>query len=356
MPALRRTPNDLKVPVEAADHPLALSSARNIPPVFARRLIHPQPGSWLMKAIPFLSLLAGGLIFQGTFSDTPVSAASPFESWHPRSSPTRFFFMGLAWGNGHFVASFFTNQVAVSTDGKTWSLEPLPDNQVLGRVWFVHDRFVGGSFKAGQLLVSQNGSKWEGVPFDGAADVQLSAFGYRPNHWLAIGGSKAFLSTDGYHWKKSGSLPSGNVYGVALGSNRWLLPMDNCKIATSTNGEGWETQSFGFKRSVFGVAVRDGTIVAVGGEGRIWTSHDASNWMLCKDSSEKPLLGVEAGPPGFVAVGMAGTILTSSDGFNWVRRSSGTTATLRRAAYGAGSFVIVGDGGTILQSDQQIDK
>jgi hypothetical protein len=231
-------------------------------------------------------------------------------SWTPRTSGTRDWLTGVAYGNGTFVVVGW-NTILTSSDGATWT----------------------------KRLET---SDWLGL--DGVT--------YGNGLFVAVGDFGAILtSSDGVTWTRLRTSGTGNyLHGVTYGNGLFVAVGDWGTILTSPDGVNWTPRTSGTSYSLIDVAYGNGLFVAVGWNGTILTSPDGVSWTQRTLETDNAFLGVTYGNGLFVAVGGPGAILTSPDGVNWTQQTPPTGNTLFDVTYGNGLFVAVGMYGTILTS------
>ena len=314
-------------------------------------------------------------------------------AWHVRApeilgTPTPF--MGVAYGQGMFVAVVYDGRIAISRDGANWQVNK-PDI-VVPWIWvaFAAGRFVAGGGPPDTLVSSIDGTNWVQQPFpDIAIPTGLSSTGDR--FWLCVfsGPDQArslFTSTTGTNWVRMRgaeeffSTADGRYYSVAYGGGVYV-------------SVGWDTSLIGLNAFLFAPTIiisrdrtnwvtewtgvdpadvpthRDGTAlrrvtygdnlfvaVAASAAGKnIWWSSDGTNWTY-QITSFPDLRSVAYGDGVYVAVGgydegLPGVILTSTDGKQWTAAEISSTNYLSDVTYGQNTFVAVGSFGQIFQSD-----
>jgi hypothetical protein len=195
---------------------------------------------------------------------------------------TDFYFGGIAYGNGQFVAVGFAGGsetcphpvIVSSSDGVNWVQRSAgTTNSSLGRVAFGNGRFVaigetfqGGTFVATLVVTSADGVNWVSTEFPNLKYLSSIAFG--SGLFVAVGPT-IMSSTDGLNW--SSRVP-------------------------------WDPRSVGFI---------NGRFIAVGRYGTILESDPIVKLMLTPHSEGALSLSLE-GP-----IGLDYTIQSSADLISW---------------------------------------
>jgi photosystem II stability/assembly factor-like uncharacterized protein len=275
------------------------------------------------------------------------------QQWNSQDSGTTETLLGVAYGNGVFVAVGEAGTILRSTDyGLTW----------------------------------QNRSNEEVT----VAGLRSVAFGN--NLFMAIAGDDVVVSTDlGLTWNRA-TVPVGWWTAVIWGGGSWFLVSESEIVSSESNGQSW-TSVYKGHPALSDIVYHDGSLVAVGGS--IYSSKDlgetwkdagipGADWLAgvtfgnnlfvvvggnfgdvilkssdpMKWSSDNMevlpnapgLSSVGFGNEVFVAVCNSGRILVSSGTGPWQEVTSGTDKALIRVAFGNGTFVVVGQNGTLLTS------
>lgn len=244
-------------------------------------------------------------------------------SWTQRTQATLADTLGLAYGNGMFVAvgktSGSASVGASSTDGVSWTARTIGDALA---VTFAAGRFVA----VGQSVAhtSTDGITWATHT---APSKRWEAVAYGAGLFVSVGsGGGASSSPDGVTWtlRTDDAFVS---YCIAFGNNRFVsLGWNSGSGVTSTDGIEWVTFTCP-NISPRGIAYGNGVFVAVGSGGAM-TSTDGLIWI------SRPMPGVPVASASyqavafysgrFIAVGSAATgnpvFADSPDGINWTQR------------------------------------
>lgn len=297
---------------------------------------------------------------------------------------------GIAWGNGRFVVVGQTG-VITSTDGNSWTPQPVDYNQVFSAASNNALRFDGSRFLAtgvdystGQRMLavfaSSDGSSWDAhdVPDPYAADSLVTAVEQvGGNYFVTTADGSIFSTPDLGAWttNRAGSvLGTDNYGGIAYGSGSYLTyvapgPVRGLPTSsgyTSPDGITWSQQgtagslcwSMAYAASIFACTANVG--------GKLYTSPDESNWVTrtAGIGADTYVLDVLGTPGGFVAVGEDATggnitsaVLTSPDGATWTAQPSAavTGVSLSQVVAGAGGYYALGSHSDTADSQQVPD-
>lgn len=188
-----------------------------------------------------------------------------------------------AFGNGVFVLAHSDDSVSVSTDLETWTKV-----RVANEVYRV--TFTGGLFFAGvnvsgspKMAYSKNGIDWAMSP---TTSLSFAAVASKPIYggglWVLPASGNVYTSTNGINWTSSTSSalsPNFGYVGATYGNGRWVY-VDDSKSFVSTNGTTWTSHntptSFALER---GLVYADGKFLLTVGN-NIYTSVDGVSWSL----------------------------------------------------------------------------
>jgi hypothetical protein len=312
--------------------------------------------------------------------------------WQSRSTVTNHYFVGVAFGNGRFVAVGNKpagpplgeqSVVQVSTDGVNWTNASLGGTQALTAIAFGDGKFLASGYAQsnqfvnyhGPLYTSTNGADW--TAHHDAVPVIVDNITWGGGRFVAATGGRFYSSTNGLNWQ-SAPAPVDRLFEnvkylngrfVALGYEDDYPGTDGEQVpafAFSTNGLDWVEGSL-VPFATYGAAAVNaagfvnGLYVAVGwtndqpetmyGQAAVWISTNAEDWNLA------PATGLTAEPMELwtengrlLAVGISGLIASTTDGVHWTRHIGPALRKTRSVARGAGLFVGVGANGGVQTS------
>ena len=252
--------------------------------------------------------------------------------------------VAIAYGLGRFVIveGNFSNSVASSTDGVTWTVTTLPANvDSTENNWrdiaFGNGRFVAIADNNAQTAYSINGTSWTAGQLPVNADWRKIAYGNGVFFALADGEIGA-SSQDGINWtQRSTTVASISVTATAKDdSTAWAA-------GTQATSGTWAAVGYGGGKYV---AVRNNSIgISYSTNGTTWT--DAVGIATGSDDARAVAY---SGTTWVVPYYAANDVLTSSDGITWTFQSNVLTATRNwtAMAYGNGNFVLVGESSSVV--------
>jgi hypothetical protein len=366
--------------------------------------------TWTKGELPPSPGKVGGLAFgAGLFVVVDeagrIRTSADGVTWDEAASGTTNLLIGVAYGNGTFVAVANPPLSAPSTfllshDGHTWEAVPAA-YRAYGVDW-AGDRFIAPSYAKGgnMALVSPDGRDWHAVQT--RLPVPLTGFaGDGSRYWGAGASGVLATSTDSLAWTivlPRGTLAS--MEGVVRGKDRfvavggggtvaylqdgadWVFPpLDEAGpvlydavwakdqfwgvgtggIYRSQDGLSWTKVDPGSDRGPVRIAYdeKQGLLVAIDAVGRTFASGDGASWKYgdiagLPAGGAGPFCGLAAGSGGFAALACslddtsASSVYTSADGLHWPGRAQIDPAT--SLAYGSGRYVVVGAGGAVETS------
>jgi hypothetical protein len=276
---------------------------------------------------------------------TVAATPSPTGSWNT-----------VDYANGTWVALGRDANVAVSTDGATWTEYPVPSGS-WQTVAYGGGQFLAlSSFASGSReMVSTNGTSWTSQT---GPVGYWTGLAYGQGHFVAVGANgQIATSSNGTTWTTTFSRRFDEFSGVAYGNGRFIaVDARQGDTLLSTDGVHWAF----FPASTSGiswgaVAYGNGNFVALdrGDAGEVGTTVLGSIWSLSQFSPAQPIDTVAYGCGNFVAGGAPASsgnnFLSSPMGSTWtsVPVPADESSTWTSMAYGAGNFVAVDNSGSI---------
>lgn len=313
----------------------------------------PKPRS--VVAAAFVALTVLGLSISS--NEVRAAAVTALGKWSVATDPgSTGAWYAVDYANGQWVALGHSSEVAVSPDGATWTVYPVPAGQWQS-VAYGNGQYVALSSVSGgdEEIVSSNGINWTEVrgpvgpwtalTFGGGQFVAVSAHG------------QVVTSSDGESWTTVWSHSNYDLTSVAYGDGSFVAT-DAALGATliSDNGSDWSRILPSRSGLQWGaVAYGNGNFVGLGGSsaGYVETSVYGHIWTLHTYSPEQAVDAATFGCGEFVAVGQptdsANSIISSQTGVTWSASPVPTdvASDWTAVAYGAGRFVAVDSSGTI---------
>lgn len=286
-----------------------------------------------------LSLLATATMSISALAQTQFEWVSPL--------PHRQDWTDMAYGNGKFVGltdGFGARYLYTSADGETWTRPNAPISNRLNKVTFADGKFVAVG-DSGQIAVSTDGATWT---VRSGQDTFLDvAFGN--GRWVvAANAPKLLSSADLESWTPAAGLGTGYTFEeVEFGNGVFLAVGQYGNWWRSTDGQNWQ--------QVDGSGAADGQLVFSNGRFissstlGIATSEDGLSWIALNTS---PKFFVAAAPGGFLAHAPNG-IEFSADGATWTRAGSISTSFGENVicfAASANKWLLAGGRGLLAES------
>ena len=251
-------------------------------------------------------------------SDFEISKSTEMV-WTSRTSAADLGWVGIAYGNGVFVAvPGGGGKVMRSYDGIEWQETGTPNNG-----WY------GLTFGNG-LFVAVNNSD--------------------------ASGKRVMTSPDGITWTwNNNSVAANGWVGVAYGNNKFVAVSNSGnsqRVMTSSNGVDWIPSPPVAANQWTDITFGNGYFVAVANSGtgnRVMRSSDGITWEVGTGASDNGWFGVTYGKGLFAAVSISGTgnrVMTSSNGIHWTSPESAFNREWSSITYGNGLFVAVSQTGT----------
>ena len=298
------------------------------------------------------------------FAVSPIPAAvasSTGSTWNVATEPSpAWSWYSVNYGNGLWVALGHSPDVAVSTNGSTWTEYPVPAGSWQS-VAYGNGRFVAlSSTNANpEELVSSNGRSW--APVTGPAGP-WTALTFGGGRFVAVSSSGQIdTSTNGMQWTPAWHHGNLDFTSVAYGDGHFVAGDSALgAVGISNNGVNW-SRIFPAPNSVASwkaVVYGEGEFVALDGSSSsyIATSVYGSVWTLHQLSPADVVDGATFGCGSFVGVGQSTTstdnVISSTTGTAWSTAAVpiDTTTNWTAVGYGARRFVAVDAAGNIAWS------
>ncbi len=270
--------------------------------------------------------------------------------------------MGIAYGNGLYVAATQSEVLYTSSDAVHWAQGYLP---VTTGSYVESVAFENGVFVVSEgdvILWSRDGKVWSKASSVPAG----TCFAHGGGRFMIVspGWNATYTSTDGDHWTSTPltGVPSGTFFWqIAYGSGVYAAAT-NIGIGVSSDGAAWHFPSGG--RALPGTPLKyyediglfAGPNFDLTGQNRaLVTSPDGDHWSAYPIPAPSwwlngAFLNFTHGGGRWVGVGMNGLWASSADGINWTTDKFPGGYWLNDVAYGAGTYVIVGRDGIVITS------
>jgi len=285
-------------------------------------------------------------------------------------------FLGLAYGNGRYVAvgQYISTDYAVvqtSDEGMTWTDRDPVSVYDLFDVTYANGKFVavGWDWWTGaNIYDSTNGINWTSQTQTNNANFYRVTFG--SGLFVAVGDGELlqssnrtnrqiYTSANGTSWtgRLSGA-PSGDVHtlrDVAYGAGRFVAVDDAGYVHTSTTGTTWTRNLVGAGGGGYGgyVSFCNDRFIALFNNGTNFVSTDGLSWSPMVKDTTNLLSRVIYANGAYIAVAgpyLSSTnvtltnIFTSANGTNWLRRNfaAPTNASLESLVFANGRVMAAG--------------
>jgi len=270
--------------------------------------------------------------------------------------------MGIAYGNGLYVAATQSEVLYTSSDAVHWAQGYLPvtTNSYVESVAFENGVFVVS--EGDIILWSRDGKVWSKASSAPAG----TCFAHGGGRFMIVspGWNATYTSTDGDHWTSTPltGVPSAMFFWqIAFGSGVFVAATD-MGIAVSSDGAAWNFLSSG--RPSAGHPLRYyedlGLFAGPGYDSAsehwaLVTSPDGVRWSNSPvPARDQWMSGAFSnfthGGGRWVGVGMDGLWASSPDGINWTTDKFPGRYWLNDVAYGVGTYVLAGRDGIVITS------
>lgn len=252
----------------------------------------------------------------------------------------------VAYGDGKFIAVGDSGDVAVSTDGFTWTSSTIA-NRNLSAIAYGNNMFV--CCGEGYAYTSSDGTTWSSEIYLGTSNV--TGICYSGDKWVCVTDTQTtYYSSDASTWTTGSVGTSDTLHGVSYGNGYYIATGGGAggTIYTSTTGTGtrwarYVPSSYQGTNNMMSSAYGNGVWVCVAETSHVYTSSNATNWTGRPITGHSENLYFIVFQDGFFyAVGGSGVLLCSTDGTSWTYLNSGTSNTLKCIAFSDSIGVAVG--------------
>jgi hypothetical protein len=285
-------------------------------------------------------------------SPIPVAMGSPTSVWNVATepSPTGSWF-AVGYGGGQWVAIGHSADVAVSSDGATWTEYPVPAGSWQS-VAYGNGRFVALSSTnaVSEELVSANGDSWSATTGPAGPWTALTFGGGR---FVAVSSAGQIdTSANGTQWTEAWHHRNYDFTSVTYGNGHYVAADAALgAVAISSNGVNW-SRLFPVPNTATkwgAVIYGEGEFVLLdaSGTGDIATSVYGNFWALQHLAPAEQIASATFGCGSFVGVGQSAALsenfISSTSGMAWSTTAAPIDATTNWTAvgYGAHRFVAV---------------
>ena len=258
-------------------------------------------------------------------------------SWKKQISNTTNDLLGIAFGNGLWVAFGREGTILTSNNGISWAQQKIDTKP--RSVVYANGLWVAVGLE-GTISTSKDGISWTQQTSNTTNVLLNIAFGN--GLWVAVGSRGTILtSSDGISWTKQTSNTNVYLKQASYASGIWIVVAQDYVILTSKDGISWTKLNSGVKYLSV-IAHANDIWVTAGWKGTILTSKDGISWTQRTSNTTKWLSHISYNNNMWIVFGSNGIILTSSDGISWIKQKSITDDSLTGVTYSNGMWVLTG--------------
>lgn len=308
-------------------------------------------------------------------------SGAPMDQWMYQTSGIAYAnFNGVAYGGGKFVVAGSAGSSAgllmSSEDGVAWTERTYGSTRPIVGIAHGDGTFVAIGW-SGTVAVSTNGENWASFSLSNTTALNLNAITYGNERFVIVGdflggGSRratSYASTDALTWTNWLAETNSRLRDVAFGGGRFVAAADNSytrydsdrTLLVSSNGMDWEPRGTPPFVDVAAITYGNGQFVALarhGSTNAMLTSPDGESWLAHPLTlGNNYVARMRFGNGMYFAVGSSNqsrhTMLYSTNGADWQAKYIGPyrgNYFLDDLAFGNGRFVVVGMPNTIAQS------
>lgn len=280
---------------------------------------------------------------------------------YPTGSPM----MGVAYGNGAYVAIGYYGNIVRSTDGTNWVTVKTSTflNVTYGKLAFGNGMFVGIS-NTGDIVTSPDGLTWT-IRSSGTTNY-LSDVAYVNGRWVIVGSSAtALTSTDNGTTWSSFSVGAGSLDGfnsiLYVGGKYYIGCRDNTtgtsRLYSSATGPGgsWTSAVITVGGSLNKVCYLNNRWFAFNSTPSVYTSTDGISWSIHPSSrlaAPNQIFNAFYDGTTYYLTGSSQefsylAVFTSTDGLNFTLQPQTTSIVTQVSAYLNGKYFIGGNEGLV---------
>ena len=248
---------------------------------------------------------------------------------------------GLVYGDGKFIATSSSYQVARSSDGITWTEYSMRIGSGDWLITYGNDKFVCiQKSKSTAAGYSSDGITWTKTTMP-SSDFLWQDVCYGNGKFVAVSTNDSSISaysSDGITWTQTAMPSTGNWYSVTYGNGKFVaVSRQSSTAAYSIDGITWTATTIPFA-DYMSVAYGNGKFVAVGGSISAY-SNDGVTWI----ENALPFSGsiVVYGNNKFLLTpfSVTKTAAYSSDGITWTKCKMLSSGLWSEIVYGNDRFV-----------------
>lgn len=278
--------------------------------------------------------------------------------------------LGVAYGNGLYVAVGSGGTILTSPDAATWTQRETPTTAQLNAVAFGSGLFVAvGDGRT--VLTSTDGTEWAPRHVDSGIANTLYGIAHTDSQFVVVAGNASgaphsggsiLTSSDGITWVAR-TIPTSEPLRTVTAGNGTIVaaggPANGASptVLTSTDGIAWTARTLSIVAGVsleFNAVTHGGSGFLLGaGDGGLFVSTDGATWLDQTGPASRLLKSVAHDGTRYCAVGAYGGVASSVDGITWTNRTALDPAAYsdwRSVIWENGRFWAVGVSGSIMSS------
>lgn len=243
-------------------------------------------------------------------------------------------FVGLAHGNGTWVAAQSDGGVWTSTDLKAWTRRiwgsgelNLPGSYVSGLTFHKGKFYLSGMVTLPGLVrrvilaTSTDGQSWS-IAYEGTVSTANEVVKSVGDRVFLYGYYGALQSSDGSYWSVEATNFGGSrITDVSGSPDKYVALVTDGKVTNvstrGTAGSTWSEQTLVAPAVLWGIAYGNGMWVAVGAGGSVYVSSDTKVWQSRDLKTTATQGGVDFVNGRFFVHDNAGPVRASVDGVTW---------------------------------------
>lgn len=335
----------------------------------------PDLQNWYTRHHPELieNIVFGNGQFVATGYNGDMLTSTDGTNWTTHASGSILSFSGVDYGNGLYVAAGEQGIGAVSSNGVDWTISAAgATNFWYWGVAYGEGRFVAVATDADyngpiDIVTTENGIDWSQatLPAGLPAYLELWDVGYGNGRFTAVGyfwedfdpyneGVLILTSTDGLNWSRvtDPAIPDesdvnfNNQYWLDVmryNGTQWIGGGDNGLVMTSNDGLNWTVlqEPAGERTDLYGLAYKSGETVLVGARGKLYSTTNPGTWTTHLEGTYQDFEKVAFNGSQYLACGPNAYV--SDDGTAWPYYNDKLNGRITGIAYGKGRWVISSD-------------
>lgn len=241
---------------------------------------------WSQFQLPYYTnwsdIVYGGGKFVAVSMGFAIAYSSDGKVWAQATGNNQIEYTGVAYGNSLFVAVGNVG-VSYSKNGISWENSSIPSSAYLLDVSYGNGKFVAVS-NGQEVAYSSDGKTWKESQMPEYPSFGYQCIAYGNGKFVALSWSNmAAYSTDGINWSST-KMPYNMYWNDVIFANGKFVAVGNVgdgtlQAAYSTNGIEWMPIAMPSAQNWTGISYGDGKFVAVSNGENVAYSADAVEWI-----------------------------------------------------------------------------